>query len=389
LVKAEVFEVSFFGGEPFLYRGICDLGCYSSDSGLVTNFFSNGTAIRLDDIDRILSIFRSGTIALNGLEECHDRFVRKKGAFRQTSMIIKQLVESGFPLALDVLVSASNLSQLESFLIWVRDNIPRISSVFINAYIPYAQEVEAEQLSQTQLHSIFNIVQKYKNSNEFKNKISFGTSIPYCIVPERYRELRKNCSAGWLFGSIDSNGSVRICSWSSEILGNILVNPLPEIWQNSVGIRRYRSNAWIDNDSCLGCDFLTSCLGGCKVTKKNPPYSVASNWKSEIHSLKMEETPEKRQPFVPGQMREKYTVNPALRLRKEHKGGLAYLKSYNRSFWVNDTALDVLRTLSGDPLIEHLLETLSSQYAADREGIRESLRRILFIFERMGLLLAT
>ena len=202
LAGAEVFEVAFFGGEPFLYPHIYELGRYSSGKGLTTNLLSNGTLIRTENIGRIAEVFHSGTLALNGLEASHDRFVGRPGAFKQTSRALKEFPAIGFPIGIDTLVSASNVSQLESFLQRISEDLPNVSSIFLDLYVVRnGAEFQSEKLEQSQLGYVYETINKYNATKELQDKVSFGTAFPYCLLPEKYANLRRNCSAGWTFGS--------------------------------------------------------------------------------------------------------------------------------------------------------------------------------------------
>jgi radical SAM protein with 4Fe4S-binding SPASM domain len=392
LVEAEVFEVSFFGGEPFLCPHIYDLGRYAVEEGLVVNFLTNGTLLRSGDIERIPRIFRSGTIALNGLEGYHDRSVGKKGAFRQAAFALSQLTEIDFPVGIDCVLSASNLNHLEQFLVWIKENLPNISKVFFNFIVPYnREESESESLSQNQTSHAFAIIDKYNRSPELRNKIGLGTAFPFCLLPKGYEHLRKNCTAGWTFGSVDASGNVRICSWSSDILGNVLTTPLEDIWQNSTGINDYRSLTWADK-TCKDCSFLSSCLGGCKVTRADPPYSTASNWRTSIQALRQNEEQygsEYAEEGIAQNLNMKYVTNTNLKIRKEKVGGLVYLKKYTRCFWANDVTIDILDKLLSGLTVGELAKSLSAEYDANTETIQQSLKNILSILKQLNVVRQT
>lgn len=386
LVDSEVFQVSFFGGEPFLNPHILELGAYSRDRGLVTNFLSNGTLIRPSDLGKIASIFRSGTIALNGLEESHDRMVGRPGAFRNTTKIISDLSGMNFPTGIDTVVCASNVAELQSFLSWIAEKLPKIAAVFLNLYVPYKGTFREEQLSQSQLAQVCQIIDECNRTNELRNKIGFGGPLPYCQLPTGYEHLRKNCSAGWTFGNVDWLGNVRTCAWSGQILGNIFDDSLENIWQKSKGIEYFRSLNWVNNDACKSCGFLSSCLGGCKVTSTELSYSVASNWKEHMKPFRNQDDviESKAKTTLAQEAEVAYVVRPGLRTRKEKNGGLLYLAHQNKCFWANNTTLVVLELLKQGLRKEQIVDALVIKYHTSAENLTSGLERILLVLEQLG-----
>jgi radical SAM protein with 4Fe4S-binding SPASM domain len=279
LAEAEVFDVSFFGGEPFLHPGIYDLGVYGKSKGLKVNFLSNVTLIKPTDIEKVTASFDAGAIALNGIGKVHDESVGVAGSFPKAARTIRLLTQSGFPVGIDSLVCRSNLSHLESFLSWISDELP-VDLVNLNCYISYYGTSPSERLGIREVHQVLNIMDNFAKG-PLKGKINFGSPVPYCIFPKDYEYLRTSCSAGWMFAGIDVYGNVKTCPWSSVILGNLLDTPLTEIWQNSKGLNEYRSGSWLD-ESCNPCSLKSFCLGSCKVTSRDPPYSLPSYWKPFI-----------------------------------------------------------------------------------------------------------
>lgn len=386
IAEAEVFEVSFFGGEPFLNPYIYELGKYAVHAGLVTNFLSNGTLIRRSEVEKIPDIFHSGTIALNGLEIDHDKAVGKHGAFKQSTRVISELLEVGFPVALDTLVSASNFTNLEDFLEWISENLSGVASIFLNVFAPYEGRNTNEVLSQAQMNNVYEIIDKFNHRAQLRDKISFGTSFPFCLVPKQYEYLRKSCSAGWLFGSVGVSGDVRICSWSAEILGNIFQYSLNEIWQNSKS-RSYRSLGWVNGDTCADCDELASCLGGCRVTQRIPSYSVAKNWQKYLKPVKTERIEVESRPNSEnnqGPFRV-LRLSDGVRVRKERNGGLVYLTKVNQVFWLNNSSLVVLDLIDHGLNKVEIVQVLQQRYGLG-EDIQKGLERSLSIFSKIGII---
>lgn len=388
LVKAGVFEVSFSGGEPFLHPGILEIARYARDNELTVSFLSNGTLIKKNEIKEITKIFNAGcTIALNGLENYHDRFVGKQGMFKRTTRTIKRLLRENFPIGIDTVISRSNLDQLDDFLFWVSENMPTVSSILVHFFVSYNGLRSEEILSFSQIYEAFNIIDKY-NKSILKNKVVLGIPVPFCAFPQKFEYLRWGCAAGWMFGAINPAGTVRICTRSEDILGNIMTTSLNKIWIKGPKIESFRSFNWLSNEQCASCAYLYSCAGSCKVTSPSSFYSVPDYWKSQIRAKKQDlpnNTSAKN--IQTGSVANRYIANKNFRIRREKNGSLIYLKNNRRYYWLNDTALYILRIVqsgSGGP--DEIIRRLLEAYEVDEETAKNAVMDIIPIFERMGII---
>jgi len=149
--------------------------------------------------------------------------------------------------------------------------------VNLNFYFSYNGMVPDELLSVDEIQTALHVMDKHARS-DLQGRLMLGSPIPYCFFPETVSYLRSSCSPGWMYAGIDATGDVRMCPWSSRTLGNVLDTPLTEIWQNSTELRHYRACTWLDG-ACKECSYVNYCLGGCRVTSNQPPYSLAAYWK--------------------------------------------------------------------------------------------------------------
>lgn len=282
IVEAEVFEISFFGGEPFLYKGIYKLGAYAKKKGLSVGFVSNGTLIKKEDISRIKSSFDSGGLALNGVEEIHDKLCGMKGAFKKVEATIELFIKNEFPFGINTVICRSNLNYLDDFLTWLAISLPP-NLINFNLFSSYDNVAAEELLSIEEMRNIFKIIEKH-NQGDLKNKVSLNLSIPMCLFDHPYSIYHGGCSAGWTFAGIDVYGNVKICSSSSSIMGNILETPLTEIWMKSKDIIYFKSNSWAD-PRCKTCALFEKCHGGCMVTSSKSKYSLPAHYRQYIKNI--------------------------------------------------------------------------------------------------------
>jgi MoaA/NifB/PqqE/SkfB family radical SAM enzyme len=187
IAEAEVFEVSFFGGEPFLYPKIYELGQYSKKLRLYTGFLSNGSLIREKDIKKVLNSFDAGSFALHGFSETHDKIVKFPGSWQNVVKLIKLFVEKNFKIGINTTVMKRNVKEMEEFIPYALEL--GINFMNINIMIPFSKIEYSEKLDLFEIRYLLRIVDK--NRKKFtKQLIKIGTTIPHCFYPKKFRHLR-------------------------------------------------------------------------------------------------------------------------------------------------------------------------------------------------------
>lgn len=386
LVESEVFDVSFFGGEPFLNPHIYRLAEYAKKKGMVVGVITNGSNIRQEDIDKIPRLFNSGGFALNGIGNIHDEIVGVKGSFDKTVASIKYLSQQGFSIAVDSLVCKSNLNYLDSFLSWVASNL-QVSLVNINLFYSYDGLKSDETFDFDTLQEVFNIMDRH-NKTDLNGKVNLGTPIPYCLVPPDKNSFRTACSAGWMYAGIDVAGNVRMCPWGSKILGNVLNTPLSDIWTKSKELIYYRDSSWMD-PLCNDCKVRNTCGGGCKVTSSDPPYTLPMQWKPYVNPNAFcsgEET--KVITDIDNLLKEinqtKFSPNQNMRIRKEAEGFSVYVPM-GGAYWLNNSAIEIYYLICKEPTIEAAIKTFADRNNIDLTTAGNDVKHVLYKLYNMHL----
>lgn len=159
LAEAEVCELAFFGGEPFLYPYILELGSYSRrEFGLYTGFLSNGFPINDAEIKKIPSSFDAGSFALHGFKTTHDEIVGVSGAHQKVIKVIQSLIKEGFPVGINITVSKKNLKEMEKFIPFVMELGVDVTN--INVMIPFLKDQIKEKLSLSEFHWLLTFFKK-------------------------------------------------------------------------------------------------------------------------------------------------------------------------------------------------------------------------------------
>jgi radical SAM protein with 4Fe4S-binding SPASM domain len=104
---------------------------------------------------------------------------------------------------------------------------------------------------------------------ELSLNVDIYASLPKCSFPEeiygkKLGFLNRSCQAGKSSTTVSNIGDIRPCSRSSEVYGNLLVEPFKTIYAKMEDWRALKTVP----DECLACKVLSKCLGGCRVSAK-------------------------------------------------------------------------------------------------------------------------
>ncbi len=217
LKSINVNSIYLSGGEPTLYPHFSDVVHYihkkNIDLALATN------AIEINEVLPALTSFnetREGVfISIDGIENTHDKFRGKTGAFRKTINSIKVLLSNNVPVRVSTVIWKDNLNELEDLILFVKKigvyklhfsmlfNTGR--AVDNNIGIPEEQYV-------TVCNTIDRLAKKYSNnffSISMRRNHPFSAGCDFCHGAEKILH-------------INSKGYVFPCSWIAKTdLGKI------------------------------------------------------------------------------------------------------------------------------------------------------------------------
>ncbi|MDD3449948.1 MAG: heme d1 biosynthesis radical SAM protein NirJ [Gammaproteobacteria bacterium] len=105
------------GGEPLLRPDIFDISRRAKAMGFYVGLSSNGTLIDAGAIDAVAAVgYDYVGISIDGLEETHDRFRRKEGAFREALRGVRLCRERGLKVGLRFTLTRDNAHDLPALL---------------------------------------------------------------------------------------------------------------------------------------------------------------------------------------------------------------------------------------------------------------------------------
>lgn len=264
--KSQIPHVYLIGGEPSLIpvpklnEYIEKLSVYSSVA-IITN-----GAIRLKNITHKLACFGIPIHGINAEE--HDASTGIKGSFNRTLDNIKYYVAHGYDVRIVLVLTGLNYNRMYEMIRMAAEL--GAESVYIDRYEDGgfgAQRSSMISLKPTLAQfreGISQILQAKKDFSIFNGKIGFGTAIPMCIDERMfYENITSTCGVGTSFCAVNPDGFLRICNQSEIKFGNVIDEPIEEIWKKK-DLDMFRDLSWVD-EPCRSCKLLEECQCGCKV----------------------------------------------------------------------------------------------------------------------------
>lgn len=253
-------HVYLIGGEPSLLGSeklneYINLLAQRSSVTIVTN-----AQIYLEGLSNKLSCIG---VPIHGLKDSHDYLAGKDGSFDTAIHSIKRYVDKGFDVRCIPVLTKTNFHQMYD-VIGLASQLG-MESVFVDRYedggIGSLQSVELKP-SLDQFKDALG--QMIKGRDDFNIPVGWGTAIPFCLDERLVSEnMFADCGAGITFCAVNPNGNVRLCNQSELVYGNVLNEPIGDIWHKPE-LSEFRDLGWVDTP-CLNCKVLSNCMCGCKV----------------------------------------------------------------------------------------------------------------------------
>ena len=216
------YLVTFDGGEPMLRKDLPDL-VSSVDQRAVATSFTSGYHLTLE-LARQLK--EAGLYAVrisidSPIEEQHDRFRGRKGAFQDALSGVRNALEAGLLVDLFMVTSPHNIDYLEdAFSLAAELGVQELSLYEIVAVGRWATH-EDEVLTSGD-------VARLESFHKEKNRMEGPrvSALPYLLSPEMF-----GCFAGRRWIHVDGDGVALPCAYMPLGFGNIKEKSLEEIWR--------------------------------------------------------------------------------------------------------------------------------------------------------------
>jgi radical SAM protein with 4Fe4S-binding SPASM domain len=277
LVDLGCKELTFIGGEVFLYKGWEKVANHLSERGIVVNLMSNGYNIGQKQVEEIQYAKLSNVgISLDGTEAVHNKIRNNTRSFARIQAAFDALNEAGISIGVVTSLMEENYAELGNlyrFLIENRVNLWQIqlvnpmgnmagrrSLILKPEHIPELIDfIRQKNKDRYMLIVAADNVGYYYGDSETHIR---GTRSPVCFWG--------GCMAGLNTLFIDSVGNIKGCGALYDerfIEGSVRERPLRDIWasEDAFGYNRGFTTDLLSG-KCRGCDMGSVCKGGCRAS---------------------------------------------------------------------------------------------------------------------------
>ena len=268
----------FSGGEPFCRRDIRELAEYAKGLGLRVTFSTNGTLIDDGTADWLAQL---GTgyvgISIDGTEDVHDAFRRRKGAYVASLAAIRRLVARGVKVGLRVTMTRHNVASIPSIFDMMRkERVPRICLYHL-VYSGRGSLLAADDLSPDERRTALDtIIAETEKSFAIGAPVEVLTVDNHCDGPYIYlrRPSQRVMELLRLNGGNSSGEGIACISWDGTVypdqfwrnhpVGNVRKRPFSDIWgsppEGSLLDMLRRRKGFL-RGRCAKCRWLDVCGG--------------------------------------------------------------------------------------------------------------------------------
>lgn len=276
LKRVGVEEVCLVGGDPAEHSKIQELLEHFHELGLQVSVLSNTHNYKNSSIEKITPFVTSleGTFHAPTAEE-HNKFNRTPNSYQTMIKNLKRyekIKSSNQKIGAVLNVMNYNYNRLyETIKRLVEQDIP-IDYVLIQRIGLYgkAQGEEKYAIIRDMLATAFEQIACINTKLGIES--SMVDSFPLCLIPEEYHKYLAKCDWGYHTAAMDMNGDISRCAVAEHkgenLIGNIFITPLEEIWENSPTLKKFRNKEYL-NERCQRCEKLGNCGGGCPMSCGN------------------------------------------------------------------------------------------------------------------------
>jgi len=279
--------ILFSGGEPLLRNDLVDLAGYAVKKGMRAVISTNGTLITAEKARALREVGLSYVgVSLDGLEDVHDRFRGKRGAFKEAIEGIRQCQDAGIKVGLRFTMNRLNAKELPAIFDLLEDeNIPRVCFYHL-VYAGRGSTLIKEDLDHEETRQAVDLIldrtRDLHDRGLHKEVLTVDNHAdgPYLYLrmlreenPRaqdvlRLLQMNEGNNSGRGIGCISWDGAVYADQfWRHRSFGNVLKHPFSEIWTDLSDplMERLKDKQKYVKGRCAGCRWLPICGGNFRV----------------------------------------------------------------------------------------------------------------------------
>ncbi|MDH3254123.1 MAG: radical SAM protein [Acidobacteriota bacterium] len=262
------------GGEPLLRRDILEIIRYAHSRELWVVVGTNGVLVTESLAGTLAEAgVRGMALSLDSLDpEIHDGFRRVRGAFSNTVEGAKVLTKNDLSFIIQTTVGTHNQDQLEAIADFAHEEL---GAKVWNLYflVPSGRGAFVSDLTTDQydevLVSVLGLQKKYRDRmlvnakcapHYLRSVLADDPSSPFV---KSFSGGAGGCPAGTQYLGIRPNGDVTPCPYLPLFGGNLEVDNLRKVWNDSAVFRTIRQRDELGG-RCGDCELSSHC-GGCRA----------------------------------------------------------------------------------------------------------------------------
>lgn len=274
LVKLGCKQVTFIGGEVFLYKGWEIIARKLTENGIYVNIITNGFLLGDEQIAQIkyARLVNIG-ISLDGMQDNHNNIRNVNTSFGKVIEAFDVLNRERIPVAVVTSLIDQNFEDLWPIYDLLVENDIQLWQIQIVNPMGNMVDKKSFLLDPSKVPLVTKFIREKRS--EQKVMIYAGDNIGYFDENELYLRSQPGtvyewfgCQAGLRVVGIDSIGNVKGCEslYSDEFIeGNLREESLSEIWNKEGNFAYNRAfDVSMLTGSCKGCDKGAICRGGCR-----------------------------------------------------------------------------------------------------------------------------
>ena len=352
IIANKVFYTTITGGEPIIvFDEIKPYLEQLHEAGICISMNTNASLITEDIASQLKKIGIEHVLVSvpSGNEHVCDRITQYQDSLAQTMEGIRNLLNEDISVSINMVISLENIDTIYETAKIFKD-LPIRSFCATRAATPCSyKQFSKYRINREQLEAVFDKLLYIED--DLRLNVSTLEFYPYCAFNQEkhfYKFGNKMCSAGKTEAAISYDGNIKPCPHTVVSYGNIN-DGLRTAWKamNS----DWRTEKLIP-DVCSECGYRILCAGGCKQEAYNCFHSLGS-----IDPLADPICGYKRTKKERVNLKEYYTVNANIKVRKENNNNVILFKQANKWVLIQKKLADILlhnKTISYQLLSERL-----------------------------------